>query len=79
MGFQLSAKAYDHALVDALERALKEVLQVLAAHDPDIDVESAATKAILAAKLISLADSGIRDPHQLRNKTLRSLSLGPFH
>jgi hypothetical protein len=33
----------------------------------------------LAGKLMALADSGVRDPHELRNRTLQSLSLGSTH
>ena len=70
---------YDKAMLDALERALRDVLQVLAAHDPDIDCDDTVVKMALSEKLNCLADAGIRDPHELRNRTLQSLSLGRFH
>ena len=72
-------QAYDNAMLDALERALKEVLQVLAAHDPNFDKEASAIEILLVKKLMSLADSGISDPHELRNKTLESLPLNPLN
>jgi hypothetical protein len=52
MGFQFSAKAYDHALVMLLNELSRRSCRSSLLYDPDIDVESAATKAILAAKLI---------------------------
>jgi hypothetical protein len=72
-------KAYDETMLDALEKALKDVLQVLAAHYPEREWDDTDLKTALAGKLMALADSGVRDPHELRNRTLESLSLGSTH
>ena len=71
---------YDEAMISALEQALRDVWQVLKAHDPypkwDEDPD---LKTLLAEKLMALADSGIRDPQELRNRTLQGLSLERLH
>ena len=36
-------------------------------------------KKTLAARLMALADSGIRDPQELRSRTLKTLPLGRAH
>ena len=73
-------RSYDDATLDALEEALRDVWQVLKAHDPYPDwQEDPDLKAALAEKLMALVDSGVRDSQELRNKTLQSLSLGRAH
>jgi hypothetical protein len=49
---------------------------VLKAHDlyPDWNADPE-LKQEIAFKLMALADSGVRDPNELRNRTLEGLSL----
>jgi hypothetical protein len=68
---------YDDAMLAALEKALADVWQVLKAHGPYPDWNpDPELKKELAENLMALADSGISDPQELRNRTLQSLSLG---
>ena len=71
-----NGSAYDDATLTALELALRDVWQVLKAHDPypnwDHDPE---LKQQLALTLMALADAGVRDPEELRNRTLESFPL----
>lgn len=73
-------KSYDEQILNNLEQALREVWQVLRAHSPykdwdkDIDL-----KKSLAYHLMDLADSGITDAHELRNRALESFDLGWQH
>jgi hypothetical protein len=68
---------YDNETLFALEEALRDVWQVLKVRapypnwDPDPELKKA-----LAERLMALADSGVRDPHELSNRTLQSLLLG---
>jgi hypothetical protein len=72
-------KAYDETMLDALEKALKDVLEVLAAHYPEREWDDTDLKTALAGKLMAFADSGVREPHELRNRILQSLPLGYTH
>jgi hypothetical protein len=67
-------------MILALDEALRDVWQVLIAHNPYLTraADSELQKAV-AEMLIDLADSGIRDPDELRDLTLQSLSLGRPH
>ena len=80
MASRNTPRYYDDAMLSALEQALRDVCQVLKAHDPypkwDEDPD---LKTLLAEKLMALADSGIRDPQELRNRTLQGLSLERLH
>ena len=80
MAFQNPPETYDEATLLALEQALRDVWQVLEAHDfyrhSDRDEEF---KRSLARTLMELADAGIRDPQQLRARTLETLNLDPPH
>jgi hypothetical protein len=71
---------YDDETLFALEKALRDVWQVLKARAPypkwDADPE---LKKALAERLMALADSGVRDPHELSNRILQSLLLGRSH
>lgn len=80
MAPQHPLRSYDDATLDALEEALRDVWQVLKAHDPYPDwQEDPEMKKVLAEKLMALADSGVRDSQELRSKTLQSLCLGRPH
>jgi hypothetical protein len=69
-------RSYDDATLAALEEALRDVWQVLKAHDPYPDwQEDPEMKRALAEKRMALADSGVRDSQELRTKTLQSLCL----
>ena len=75
-----SARSYDDAMLFVLEEALRDVWQVLIAHDPYLTREAdSELQTAVAETLIDLADSGIRDPDELRDRTLQSLSLGRPH
>ena len=80
MASQHPARGYDETTLLALEQALKEVWQVLSAHDFyrdwDRDPE---LKGNLAQTLTGLADTGVRDPQELRSRTLATLDLDPPH
>ena len=71
---------YDDETLCALELALRDIWQVLKAHEPypnwDSDPE---LKQELAFMLLALAHSGIRDPQELRRRTLEGFPLSPCH
>jgi hypothetical protein len=77
MASQNLNERYDVATLVALEQALKDVWEVLEAHNPyqdwNIDPE---LKADLTQKLMALADAGVKDHHGLRDRTLNTLSIG---
>jgi hypothetical protein len=59
----------------ALEQALRDVWQVLQAHDPYKDWnKDPELKRALAETLMALADTGVVDPEELRSRALESLS-----
>jgi hypothetical protein len=73
-------RSYDDATIDALEEALRDVWQVVKAHDPYPDwQEDPEMKRALAEKLMALADSGVRDSQEIRRKTIQSFGLGLPH
>jgi hypothetical protein len=80
MASQNPPESYDEATLLALEQALRDVWQVLEAHDfyrnSDRDDEC---KTNLARTLMALADAGVRDPQQLRARALETLDLDPPH
>ena len=80
MASQHPARGYDETTLLALEQALKDVWQVLRAHDFyrdwDRDPE---LKRDLAQTLMGLADTGVREPQELRRRTLATLDLDPPH
>ena len=64
----------------ALQQALRDIWQVLKARPPYPDWEKDLEfKDDVVDTLIMLADIGIKDPHELRDRTLRSLNLGSSH
>ena len=69
--------SYDWHTLGALEHALREVCEVLKAHDPyrDWEKNDPDLTGTLADKLMDLIDAGVKDPNELRDKTLKSLSL----
>jgi hypothetical protein len=77
MASQYRQRHYDDEMLAALEEALRDVWQVLKAHDPYPDwQEDLDLKKAVAETLMALADSGVRDPQELRNRTLDSFPLG---
>ena len=81
MASQNPPKSYDEETLLALESALKGVLKILKAHDPSHNWEKdPELKRALAGKLMALADAGVRDPDELRNRTPGALFVGvdPF-
>jgi hypothetical protein len=76
MGSQYPPHCYDDATLLALEQVLEGIWVTLKAHDPLNDWKKATElKTLLAEKLMALADVGITNPDELRQKTLESLPL----
>jgi len=72
----MTARAYDDETLNALEQALREVWEVLKAHEPYPGwKEDPTLKSQLAGSLMALADAGVRDPQQLRNSVLATFPL----
>ena len=63
-----------------VRRALRDVCQVLKAHDPlrDWDKDTDFRRG-LAEKLMDLADAGVTEPQEFRSRVLASCDLKPFH
>ena len=74
MASQYPKHVYDDETLHALEAALRDVWLVLKAHHPDGEWE-AELKTEIAYRLMELADSGVRDPAELRARTLETLPL----
>jgi hypothetical protein len=73
-------KHHDETTLVALEQALRDVCQVLKAHDPDRDWDKdAEVQQALAEKLMDLADAGVRDPRELCSRMLQSFDLDAPH
>jgi hypothetical protein len=73
-------KHHDEATLVALEQALKDVCQVLKAHDPARNWENdAEVQQALAEKLMDLADAGVKDPEELCSRMLQSFDLDAPH
>ena len=73
-------RSYDETTLQALEQALKDVWQVLKAHDPCRDWDKDAEfQRGLAGKLMALADAGVTDRQELRSRVLASCDLKPSH
>ena len=73
-------KSYDETTLQALEQALRDVWQVLKAHDPlrDWDQDTDFRRG-LAEKLMDLADAGVTEPQEFRSRVLASCDLKSFH
>ena len=69
--------AYDDITLTALEEALRDVCKVLEAHNLDGGSSGPELKKELAFRLMALADAGIRDAQELRNRLLATLPLAP--
>ena len=73
-------KSYDETTLQALEQALRDVWQVLKAHDPLRDWDQDADfRRGLAEKLMDLADAGVTEPQEFRSRVLASCDLAPSH
>jgi hypothetical protein len=76
MDSQQPPKSYDETTLQALEQALKDVWQVLKAHEPFRDWDKDADfRRGLAEKLMDLADAGVTDPQEFRSRVLASCDL----
>jgi hypothetical protein len=72
--------SYDDMTLHALEQALRDVWQVLKAHDPCGDWHNnSELKRQVARTLMALADTGVTDPQELRSRTLECFDLKPPH
>ena len=80
MASQHPQRSYDEKTLDALEQALRDVWQVLKAHDQHRDWDKdPETKNEVAEMLMALADAGISDPEELTSRTLECFDLKPSH
>ena len=80
MASQHPQRSYVEKTLDALEQALRDVWQVLKAHDLHRDWDKdPETKNEVAEMLMALADAGISDPEELRSRTLECFDLKPSH
>jgi len=80
MASKYQARSYNDATLAALEHALRDVWEVLKAHNPDGDWENdTELKTALAKNMMALADAGVIDRHELRSRTLETLSLARPH
>ena len=76
MASQHPPRSYDETTLQALEQALRDVWQVLKAHDPFRDWNKDADfRRSLAEKLMDLADAGVTEPQELRTRILASCDL----
>jgi hypothetical protein len=67
---------YDDETLDVLEQVLRDVWEVLKAHQPYQGWQSDShLKSELAYSLMALADAGVRDPQQLRSSVLATFPL----
>ena len=80
MGSRQPPKSYDETTLQALEQALRDVWQVLKAHDPyrDWDKDTDFRRGI-AEKLMDLADAGVTERQELRSRVLAICDLKPLH
>jgi len=73
-------RRYDETTLLALEQALRDVWQVLKAHDPlrdwDKDTEF---QRVLAEKLMDLADAGVTEQQEFRRRVLADCDLALSH
>jgi hypothetical protein len=65
---------YDDITTHALEQALRDVWEVLKAHDPHHYPDRDQADALMA-----LVAAGVTDPHELRSRALRWFDLKPPH
>ena len=80
MASQYLSQSYSERTLLALEQALRDVWQVLKAHDPyhDWDRDSVFQQG-LASTLMDLADAGVTDAQEFRNMALATLDLKRSH
>jgi hypothetical protein len=67
----LSKQAFDPDVTEAMGVAFDSVCRTLA-----IDTKGIAEPRIVARKIIELAQMGVRDPHQLRDRALEAFQDG---
>ena len=73
-------QSYDDETLQALEQALRDVWQVLKAHDPCGDWDNnSELKRQVARTLMALADTGVTEAQELRSRTLECFDLKPPH
>ena len=78
MASQHPPRSYDDMTLLTLEQALRDVWEVLKAHDPHHYSDQDLQKAI-ANTLMVLVDTGVTDPRELRSRTLECFDLKPPH
>ena len=80
MASQRPSRNFDETTLQALEQALRDVWQVLKAHDPLRDWDKDADfRRGLAEKLMDLADAGVTERQELRSRVLAICDLKPLH
>lgn len=76
MASQYPPRSYDERTLQALEQALRDVCQVLKAHNHYLDWSNdPEAKRNLAFMLMTFADCGVTDPQELRGKALARFNL----
>ena len=80
MASQYLSQSYSERTLLALEQALRDVWQVLKAHDPYHDWgRDSVFQQGLASTLMDLADAGVTDAQEFRNMALATLDLKRSH
>jgi hypothetical protein len=80
MRSQQPPKRHDETTLLALEQALRDIRQVLKAHDPDRDWDKdGEVQQAVAEKLMDLVDTGVRDPRELCTRLRKSFDLDAPH
>jgi hypothetical protein len=80
MASRYAPRSYNDAMLNALEQALRDVFEVLKAHDPHhYSDKDRALKMAIANTLMALADTGVTDPQELRSRTLECFELKAPH
>jgi hypothetical protein len=75
MASQYPPHCYDEQDLSVLETVLTDVWVTLRVHDPFHEWEKASElRVVLAEKVMTLADMGVTDPDELRQKVLENLS-----
>ena len=80
MASQRPPKGFNELTLQALEHALRDVSQVLKAHDPyhDSNKDSEFQQG-LASTLMDRADARVTDQQELRSRALATFDLKPLH
>jgi hypothetical protein len=80
MASQHASGSYDRVTPHVLEQAMRDVWEVLKAHNPYRDWDNdPVLKKQVALTLMALADRGVTSPQELLSRTLDCFDLKPPH